>query len=54
MASIVDRIVSADAWDRLVGSLKDLGASPPEGEVVRIVVDILWETEGITLDEDNA
>ena len=53
MSSIADRRVSAEAWDDLVESLKALGPSPSEHAVVNTVVDILWCTEGITLDEDH-
>ena len=53
MSSIADRRVSAEAWDHLVSSLKELGPNPPESAVVTLVVDVLWTTEGITLDDDH-
>lgn len=48
-----DTGVSAEAWDSLVHDLKGLGPSPAEGRVLAILLDKLYATEGITLDQDN-
>jgi hypothetical protein len=48
-----DTIVSAEAWTRMVRDLKALGPNPEQAKVVSVVVDALWDIEGITLDEDH-
>lgn len=51
--SRADTLVSAEAWDSLVSDLRELGANPPERDVVAVLIGHLWTVEGITLDEDN-
>lgn len=48
-----DTRVSAEAWDGLINDLKELGPSPDEREVMTLLLDKIWATEGITLDEDH-
>lgn len=48
-----DTICSAEAWNRLVSDLKELGPNPPEGEVIEVLCQILWDTEDILLVDDH-
>lgn len=48
-----DTLVSAQAWDQMVKSLKALGPNPPHSDVVDVVISVVFEVEGITLDEDH-
>ncbi|WP_159083925.1 hypothetical protein [Nocardioides terrigena] len=45
--------MSAEAWDSLLTDIKDLGPNPDGALVMNLLIDKIWCTEGITLDEDH-